>query len=96
MIGDRVHLERVAVSLGIDPSVLNDVVDLKNLSNEIERGVDSAPTGRAAAECDLVAEPGSPRGGPRGRDAEGVAHRDAFADRDESGVSEAAAGWRGG
>lgn len=50
VIGDRVHLERVAVSLGIDPGVLTDVCDLQNLPAETPIGVDAAETGRAAAE----------------------------------------------
>ena len=50
VIGDRVHLERVAVSLGIDPGVLTDVCDLQNLPAEAPIGVDAAEAGRAAAE----------------------------------------------
>ncbi len=50
VIGDRVHLERVAVSLGIDPGVLNDVCDLQNLGSDVPVGIDNAVTGRAAAE----------------------------------------------
>lgn len=50
VIGDRVHLERVAVSLGIDPGVLTNVCDLQNLPAETPIGVDAAETGRAAAE----------------------------------------------
>lgn len=50
VIGDRVHLERVAVSLGIDPGVLTNVCDLQNLPAETSIGVDAAETGRAAAE----------------------------------------------
>lgn len=50
VIGDRVHLERVAVSLGIDPGVLTDVCDLKNLGEDVPIGIDDARTGRAAAE----------------------------------------------
>lgn len=50
VIGDRVHLERVAVSLSIDPGVLTDVCDLQNLPSETPIGLDAAETGRAAAE----------------------------------------------
>ena len=50
VIGDRVHLERVAVSLGIGPGVLADVCDLKNLGGDVPVGIDDAVTGRAAAE----------------------------------------------
>lgn len=50
VIGDRVHLERVAVSLGIDPGVLTDVCDLQNLPAETPIGVDAAESGRAAAK----------------------------------------------
>ncbi len=55
VIGDRVHLERIAVSLGIDTSVLTDVCDLKNLPGEPPVGVDDAVTGRAAAESIIKA-----------------------------------------
>ncbi len=44
VIGDSSHLENA----GLDPAC---VVDLANLPDKIEIGVDSAVTGRAAAEC---------------------------------------------
>ncbi len=44
VIGDSRHLE----SSGLDPA---SVVDLANLPDKIEIGVDSAVTGKAAAEC---------------------------------------------
>jgi len=44
VIGDSRHLE----SAGLDPA---SVVDLANLPDKIEMGVDSAVTGKAAAEC---------------------------------------------
>lgn len=50
VIGDRAHLERVAVSLGVDPGVLTDVCDLGNIAKEPPIGIDNAETGRAAAE----------------------------------------------
>lgn len=50
IIGDRAHLEWVAVSLGIEPDLLDEVVDLKNLPAQIPLGVDSAVCGKAAAE----------------------------------------------
>jgi len=55
VIGDRVHLERVAVSLGINPGVLINICDLQNLASDIPVGVDSAATGRAAAEYIVTA-----------------------------------------
>jgi len=44
VIGDSRHLENA----GLDPAC---VLDLANLPDEIEMGVDSAVTGKAAAEC---------------------------------------------
>lgn len=50
IIGDRAHIERVAVSLGIDPAALGEIDDLGNLPPDVEVGVDSAVNGKAAAE----------------------------------------------
>lgn len=50
IIGDRSHLELVADSLGIDPDVLGEIVDIQNLPANVPLGVDSAIAGKAAAE----------------------------------------------
>ncbi len=50
IIGDRAHLEDVAISIGLDPEILGEIVDLKNLPTKIPLGVDSAVAGKAAAE----------------------------------------------
>ena len=50
IIGDRSYLERVADSLGIEKSVLGEIVDLQNLPADVPIGVDSATAGKAAAE----------------------------------------------
>lgn len=50
IIGDRAHLEQVAVSLGINVAKLGEIHDLKNLPETIDYGIDSAEAGKAAAE----------------------------------------------
>ena len=50
IIGDHAHLEKVAVSLGVDVANVGEIHDLNNLSETIVYGSDSAEAGKAAAE----------------------------------------------
>ncbi len=50
IIGDRAHLEQVANSIGISRDKIGEVIDLNNLPETVEYGVDSEVAGRASAE----------------------------------------------
>jgi len=55
IIGDRAHLEQVAISIGVELNRLGEVIDLRNLPESIMPGEDSAAAGKASAEYILKA-----------------------------------------
>nr|HMT08262.1 4-hydroxythreonine-4-phosphate dehydrogenase PdxA [Pyrinomonadaceae bacterium] len=50
IIGDRAHLEQVAISIGIAADKIGEVIDLSNLPVDLGHGLDSETAGRASAE----------------------------------------------
>lgn len=50
IIGDRAHLERVAISIGVEANKLGEIIDLGNLPEIVIPGEDSAVAGKASAE----------------------------------------------